>query len=158
MSEPDSKPPGPDVGMPPALYPALAIGGAYFLQQYVPLPQPSLAVYTNSAWVVFALSLGLIVWALRSLRQFKTTAIPHQASTCLVTSGPYGRSRNPIYLGFLLLMLASGLGTGNMWVLLFMPVVMILLTRYAIVPEERFLHDRFGNDYETYRRSVRRWF
>lgn len=157
MSESDSRPPGPDVGLPPALYPALAIGGAYLLQQYLPLPRPTLALYANSAWVVFGLSLGLIFWSLLSLRKFRTTAIPHHASTCLVTSGPYRRSRNPIYLGFLLLMLASGLGTGNMWAVLFMPLVMILLTRYAIIPEEHYLQNRFGENYQTYCRSVRRW-
>lgn len=165
MSEPESqqqapstRPPGPEVGVPPALYPALAIGAAYFLQQYVPLPRPTLAVYANTAWVVFVLGLGLIFWSLLSLRKFRTTAIPHQPSTCLVTTGPYRRSRNPVYLGFLLLMLASGLGAGNMWILLFLPIVMTLLTRGAIIPEEQYLLHRFTEDYENYKRSVRRWF
>ncbi len=148
----------PDVRRPPALYPVLGMGAGYLLQRYLPLPLPTLPVFQVAAWVLFTAGILLIVWSLITLRKFNTTAIAHLASRCLVTSGSYGFSRNPVYLAFLLLMLASALGVGNAWILIACPIVMILLSRYAIHPEENHLQKRFGDQYANYQRRVRRWF
>ncbi len=148
----------PNVRLPPALYPALGIGAGYLLQRYMPLPLPTLPVFQVAAWVLFTAGILLIVWSLITLRKFKTTAIAHLASRCLVTSGSYSFSRNPIYLSFLLLVLASALGIGNAWILIACPIVMTLLSRYAISAEEQHLQNRFGDEYANYQRRVRRWF
>lgn len=99
----------------------------------------------------------LIGWSLVWLRKFKTTALPHQPAKYLISTGPYGFSRNPIYLAFLLLTLASAVATGNLWTLMTLPLVMALLSIFAVNPEEIHLQNTFPDDYKDYTDRVRRW-
>ncbi|RLA45498.1 MAG: isoprenylcysteine carboxylmethyltransferase family protein [Gammaproteobacteria bacterium] len=147
----------PQVPFPPAVYPALAIVGGYFLQRLLPLPQPTHTSFEVTGWVIFSVGILLIIWSLSTLRKFQTTAMPHHSAKHLVTVGPYRFSRNPVYLAFILLTLASALATGNLWILLSLPVISILLATYAIVPEERHLQQMAGDRYTEYSRKVRRW-
>lgn len=147
----------PLVPFPPAVYPALGIVSGYFLQRLLPLPQPTHNSFEISGWVIFSISILLIIWSLTTLRKFKTTAMPHRSAKHLVTVGPYRFSRNPVYLAFILLTLASALATGNLWILLSLPVISMLLATYAIVPEEKHLQKMAGDSYAEYSRKVRRW-
>ena len=156
MSEKET-PDGPQVATPPALYPALGIGIAYFLQLYLPLYLPGSIALKAAAWCVFVLALLLIGWALTTLRKFKTTTLAYQASRYLVTTGPYRFSKNPMYLGFILLMVASALATANAWILLSIAPTLWLLSVYTIGPEEDFLRKQFGSSYQNYSVKVRRW-
>ncbi|MCE3289332.1 MAG: hypothetical protein K0R83_1344, partial [Caulobacter sp.] len=75
----------------------------------------------------------------------------------LVTGGPFRFTRNPMYLGFLLLLagVALGLGAASPWIV---PVVFWLLAdRWYIPFEERAMRRTFGEAYEAYARRVRRW-
>ena len=147
----------PNIHYPPAIYPALAIGLGYFLQRFVPLPKPTHDSFNLTGLVFFAAGILLIGWSLRCLQKFKTTALPHRAASHLISSGPYRFSRNPIYLAFLLLVMASALTTGNLWILISVPVVMLLLSIYVIHPEEVHLRLSFGEEFEAYSYKVRRW-
>ena len=80
-----------------------------------------------------------------------------EAASAIVTVGIYRFTRNPMYLGFLLLLIAWAVFLGNI-VSALMPLLFIAyMNRFQIAPEERALHARFGVPYETYLRSVRRW-
>jgi protein-S-isoprenylcysteine O-methyltransferase Ste14 len=110
--------------------------------------------------LVLALSgLGIIGVCGISFRRAATTLNPvtPQSSTALVTRGLYRYSRNPMYLGFLLLLLAWGLFLANGFALALVPVFIIYMNRFQIAPEERALAARFGADYDAYRSRVRRW-
>jgi protein-S-isoprenylcysteine O-methyltransferase Ste14 len=74
-----------------------------------------------------------------------------------VERGPYGYSRNPIYLGDTLLLL--GLGLAGSWpsLLLGAPIFALAVDRYAIRPEESHLAARFPQDFAAYKKRVRRW-
>ncbi len=147
----------PQIPFPPAIYPALAIGAGYFLQQFVHLQPPAHRSFMSIGWVSFVISILLIIWSLATLKNAGTTALPHRATKQLVTTGPYRFSRNPVYLAFLLLTLASALTAGNLWILLSLPVVMALLTAHAVGPEEKHLQEVFDKHYDDYCRTVRRW-
>ena len=82
--------------------------------------------------------------------------LPEQSAK-VVRTGIYKFSRNPMYVGFFLMLLAWSV---NMQQLLAVPLLVAFvayLTRYQIIPEERFLKDKFGNEYIDYCRQVRRW-
>ena len=74
-----------------------------------------------------------------------------------MVTGPFRLTRNPLFVGLLLLYSGVCLVAGTPWPLLFLPVVVALLHRIVILPEERFLEDRFGNKYRDYKGRVRRW-
>lgn len=95
--------------------------------------------------------------AITALRRAKTTVLPTKITEHLVTTGPYGFTRNPIYLGNVLLILGLALVTGNAWLLPLAFVAAALTSRLAIVGEERHLDQRFGKKYRDYAKRVRRW-
>lgn len=101
---------------------------------------------------------GLVgIPAVWHFRRARTSPFPWDPSVALVTSGPFRFTRNPMYLGFALLY-ASAAGFGrSWWPLLTLPVVLLVVTRTAIVHEERYLEAQFGVAYRAYLERVRRW-
>ena len=104
-----------------------------------------------------AAGIALIFWAIATLRRANTTVMPHKRSEHLVTSGPFARFRNPIYLGEVLLMLAIAELTKNVYFVIAALFFAISVTQLQILAEERHLSARFGDAYEAYRARARRW-
>ena len=153
---------GADMPLPPAIYPLICVGGSYFLNKYIPLTAPAFlttdaAINDKLAAVVLISSLLLIAWSIFALRRNETTLLPHRAVTRLVTNGPFQYSRNPIYLGFSLLLLAMFFSTLNVWLVILLPLNLWLLQHYVILPEEKHLKERFEADFQDYQSLVRRW-
>ncbi|MEM8632849.1 MAG: isoprenylcysteine carboxylmethyltransferase family protein [Pseudomonadota bacterium] len=99
----------------------------------------------------------LAVLAVMEMRKAQTTPIPHMAPSALVTTGIFSRSRNPIYLGDVLILLGLILWWDAVPSLILVPLFVWVITDRFIGPEEGRLHAAFGTHYETYKRQVRRW-
>ena len=113
-----------------------------------------------------ALALGLVVagvvvsaLGLVSFRRAGTTVNPIKPETAgsLVVSGIYRRTRNPMYLGFLLGLAGWAVFLSNALAFIFLPVFVLYLNRFQIRPEERALTALFGEDFAAYQSKVRRW-
>ncbi|TKB43530.1 methyltransferase family protein [Thalassotalea mangrovi] len=108
----------------------------------------------------FAVSgLLIIILAVIEFRRQHTTVDPrdpNQSST-LVCEGIFKVTRNPMYLGFSLLLLAWGMLLSSMLSLLWVPLFMAYLNQWQIKPEERLLRQKFPDQYPAYRQRVRRW-
>lgn len=96
---------------------------------------------------------------LRSFRRARTTVNPlkPEAATSLVSAGIYRVTRNPMYLGLALLLLAWSIYLASPWTLAIVAGFVLFIDRLQIVPEERVLAALFGPDFEQYRARVRRW-
>lgn len=103
--------------------------------------------------------LGFDFAALLSFMRARTTINPLRpaATSALVISGVYRITRNPMYLGMLLLLLAWATFLANGVAYLLAPLFMLYIGRFQIAPEERMLLAKFGADFATYQASVRRW-
>lgn len=112
------------------------------------------------AWLgalAIAAGIGLIAWAIRLFQRVGTTHHPGEEPTVLVVTGPYRRTRNPMYIGLTAILSGIGLLAGA-WPFLLAPIAFLLLMNAFRVPhEERALAEAFGADFEAYRRRVRRW-
>ena len=110
--------------------------------------------------VLMALAgLALELWGLWAFRRHRTTPnplAPERART-VVQSGPYRFTRNPMYVGVALQLLAWCVYLGNPLALLALAVFVAYITRFQILPEERALAQNFGAPYAQYLRRVRRW-
>jgi len=82
---------------------------------------------------------------------------PHQSAS-LVVDGIYRYTRNPMYLGFLLMLIAWSLYLGSVFAALLLPLFMLYMNRFQIKPEERHMRALFGDDYTQYVSRVGRWF
>jgi protein-S-isoprenylcysteine O-methyltransferase Ste14 len=96
-------------------------------------------------------------WSLWLFAHHDTGLLPGGATMSLIEEGPYRLSRNPLYVGLLALHLALALLVPSVWAVVTLPASVLLVRWGAIRPEERFLHERFGADYDAYTRRVRRW-
>lgn len=109
----------------------------------------------------FFLFLGLlfILPAAFSFFKAKTTVDPRtpNKSNTLVISGLYKISRNPMYVGMLLCLIALSVAQGNLISVLISFLFALYLTRFQIKPEERFLTEKFSEQYLQYCEQVRRW-
>ena len=87
----------------------------------------------------------------------RTTIVPHALAKRLIVSGPYRVTRNPMYLGLVVLYLGVTLVTNVAWPLLFLPFPLWVLHTKIIPYEEENLARIFGDEYREYQRRVRRW-
>lgn len=110
---------------------------------------------------VFLSVVGAVVciWGVVAFRRARTTVDPTrpEKASSLVRDGIYRFTRNPMYLGFLLLLGGLALLLGN-WLALFVSIAFVpYMNRFQIEPEERALASIFGTEFERFRREVRRW-
>jgi protein-S-isoprenylcysteine O-methyltransferase Ste14 len=130
---------------------------AYFLGRFVPLSfsMPTILRYLGLALTFAGFLLG--IGALLEFRKARTTLDPHGSAKQLVTSGIYRFTRNPIYLGFLLMVMGLPLNSGLYWGILLAPFYILMMNRLIIQNEEAYLERKFGNVYSGYTSRVRRW-
>ncbi|ASJ75104.1 methyltransferase family protein [Granulosicoccus antarcticus] len=94
-----------------------------------------------------------------AFRHAHTTVDPRtpSATRVLVTIGIYGLTRNPMYLGILLILVAWLIFLGNLLPIVLLPLFVLYMNRFQIAPEERVLREKFGDEYAEYQNKVRRW-
>ena len=148
-----------DHKIPPPAIALTCAGLAWALARYTPefafalpgrLPIAALLVLLG-----FALEMaGIIVF-----RKARTTVNPlsPDKATSIVQAGPYKFTRNPMYVGMAIFLLAYCVYLANPLSVLPVVAFVVYITRFQIIPEERFLLSKFGESYASYTRSVRRW-
>jgi protein-S-isoprenylcysteine O-methyltransferase Ste14 len=120
------------------------------------------ATLIASPWTIFGivpigLGVTLNLVADRMFRQAKTTVKPLAESTVLVTGGVFRFSRNPMYVGFVLILGGIAVVMGSLTPFLAPLLFVCLMNRLFISPEERMLEAKFGQTYRDYKKQVRRW-
>ena len=109
--------------------------------------------------LVLILGLACAIPSFKLFARYKTTISPLKPSdaTALVTEGMYRYSRNPMYLGLLLLTIASTIWFGTWFGIIINILFIFLINFLQIIPEEEALLEIFGEEYEEYKKNVRRW-
>lgn len=149
-----------DVALPGLLRPPLVLLAAIILGvvlnliwrlRFVPA-----ALVPAGPIIVFA-AVVLFVLSLREFRAAGTSVRGSKRSVTIVRTGPYGFSRNPIYVAFVLLVLGLALWLNNLWLLVALAGLASFLSIVIIPREEQFLERNFQAQYSEYKASVRRW-
>jgi len=118
---------------------------------------PTLRLAVVIVLIVFGVAMAFL--GLKAFGKAKTTVNPVNidAASSLVTTGVYGYTRNPMYVGLTSLLMAWAVYLSTPLALLGPLVFVLYITRFQIAPEERVLGRIFGRDYDDYRARVRRW-
>jgi protein-S-isoprenylcysteine O-methyltransferase Ste14 len=153
----NGRPDSPGVRFPPPLLYAVAVMAGVLLDRQWTLPIGADVPRRMLAWFLIAAWAMLTVSSVRSFRQRRTSLVPIRPATSLVIAGPYRYSRNPMYLGLAVLTVALGLFLNTWWPILLLVPALAIVQWFVIAREERYLHRRFGADYDAYVRHVRRW-
>jgi len=144
--------------IPPVAF-ALSLAFGYGMNILIPvtaLPTDHSILYWSGI-ILLTIGSGLGFLGLRRFYRLKVDPHPNTGASDLVTSGLYTISRNPMYLGLLVILLGIGLVSGNIWFLIAWPGLWLHLRYHVIAREEAYLTHKFGEDYLNYMRNVRRW-
>ena len=145
-----------------AVFPPLLFGLALAAGLLLGWPFPAHLFAPGDFRLVLGIGLMLagIAFGFPAVRRFKaagTNVNPMQPSTAFVATGPYRWSRNPMYVGFILLYVGLGVLTNSVWMIVMLVPVLFILRKGVILREERYLSAKFGDPYRAYCRQVRRW-
>lgn len=146
-----------DKKIPPPIVTLIFAGVIYFTAEYF---YRFYFVYQTAICLFFAvLGVCILSIALYQFKLFKTTINPikPEAASTLVTSGIFRFSRNPMYLGMLLLILSLWIKTGAITGFIVVPCYIAYLNYFQIAPEERVMKALFTDSYIAYCQQVRRW-
>jgi protein-S-isoprenylcysteine O-methyltransferase Ste14 len=114
--------------------------------------------HNQVAVVLVAAGFLIGILGVATFRRAKTTVDPTKPrASSLVTWGVYAVSRNPMYLGGLIMLLGWALFLSNALAFLFLPAYILYINRFQIAPEERALTSLFGATYAAYQVRARRW-
>lgn len=100
----------------------------------------------------------LMALAVMEFRKHRTTLIPHETPERMIQSGIFSRTRNPIYLGDVMLLAGFILSWDAVLSLPLIPIFMWVLEKRFVVPEENCLRRSFRMDFARYADKTRRWF
>lgn len=162
MSRSDSPPSKPAARLALKVPPLLVVVVSAALMWWLPVWErtPRLDPWHGTASALVALlGIGVCLAGVLAFRRVRTTVDPMHpaAASTLVVRGIYHRSRNPMYLGFLLVLLAWALFLSKLSAWLVLPLFVLYLNRFQITPEEHALRERFGPAFDAYAAQVRRW-
>ena len=148
---------GPDVIALPPLILGAAIALGLILNYFWPAKvlTRSLAVPLGILIVFVAVAIGIL--AVREMVTASTPLDVRKRSTRIVTSGVFQQSRNPIYLGMVLLCTGVAFLVDSLLLLGLVPLFAAILQKGVIEPEEAYLERNFGEEYLRYKARVRRW-
>jgi protein-S-isoprenylcysteine O-methyltransferase Ste14 len=144
----------PPLGFAAALVLAGALGAWVPLGLLPPFPWRAGVV---AGLAVTALALATSLSGFLAFRRAGTNVNPTKPALTVVRDGAFRYTRNPMYLGMVVLMLGIGLVFSNFWAVLLAPVLWFALDRGVVRREEAYLEAKFGDDYRALLAATRRW-
>ncbi|HKH19649.1 MAG TPA: isoprenylcysteine carboxylmethyltransferase family protein [Gammaproteobacteria bacterium] len=158
MQQPDSTERGANVNIPPPLvFIACIVLGALLQYGVAPIPFPDDAWIRIAGAIILVAALALIFSALATFKKTGQDPKPWKPTPELIIEGPYRWTRNPMYVGLASILVGLGLALNNLWFSLLAAAALVAVHFMAVLPEEKYLNEKFGRDYEDYRKKVRRY-
>ncbi|HWA39587.1 MAG TPA: isoprenylcysteine carboxylmethyltransferase family protein [Burkholderiales bacterium] len=134
---------------------AMVAGAAAGAFRPAPLGSQPFGLVVGVALVVAGIA--IVAWCKRTLAAANTPLPGGLPTTAIVRTGPYGRSRNPIYVAFALVHAGTGLCLDSAWILAALAPALLVIGQVVVPREERYLEEKFGDEYRAYKAAVRRW-
>jgi protein-S-isoprenylcysteine O-methyltransferase Ste14 len=148
-----------ELKIPPLVITALVAIAMWGISLITPLLEIFTPYRVPVAIAIALAGIAFNITGIISFRQAQTTVNPvkPESASSLVSSGIYRVTRNPMYVGFLFVLMAWAAFLSSPWTLLGPLAFFFYISRFQIVPEERALSEIFGTDYTAYKMRVHRW-
>lgn len=127
------------------------------LHLLVPIYKYNISHYQWIGLPIIVIGILVNLQAKGTVLKSKSTVIPFQKPRLLVRHGPFHYSRNPMYLGMLLVLIGESMLLGSLSAMIAPILFVIIITIKFIKPEEKILENVFEGDYKNYKKEVRRW-
>lgn len=132
----------------------LAVGGILHFFYPVPFVSENFQIF---GYVLIVAGLGIILFSASQFKKHHTNIEPWKTTSNIITTGIYSKTRNPIYLSFLIIHLGVAIAANSFWILALILVLFFLLTKFVIRKEEKYLEEKFDREYLSYKQNTRRW-
>ena len=143
---------------PPLVYVGFIVLGIIFRYALFPIAASGhLLTYRLVGAAVLCMGLFLINGARILFARSGQSPIPWKPTPELLFQGPYRFTRNPMYVGLTLIQFGLGLALNNLWISVLAPVSLLVVHFLAVLPEEKYLSEKFGDSYRAYLTKVRRY-
>ncbi len=148
-----------ELKVPPPAIALLTAIGMWAISGSMPILELPRNVSLLAAGTLALAGLAIALAGVISFRRARTTVNPTkpQETSALVSSGIYKATRNPMYAGLLLVLVAWSVFLSSAWSLIGAAAFVLYISRFQIIPEERVLSAKFGEAYDSYKARVRRW-
>jgi protein-S-isoprenylcysteine O-methyltransferase Ste14 len=148
-----------ELKIPPPIVGLIVAAGMWAVAHLPPILHSPTLVRLWAAAVLGAIGVAVAIGGVLSFRRAKTTVNPlkPETSAALVATGVYSFTRNPMYLGMMLVLFAWAVYLSSIWSVIGPVLFASYITRFQIVPEERVLDRLFGASFAEYKKRVRRW-
>lgn len=148
-----------ELRIPPPIVGVLVAAGMWQIARITPLIELPSTVRIGVAVVLAVIGIGFTASGVTAFRRAKTTVNPMkpETATSLISSGVYGLSRNPMYVGLVFVLTGWAIFLSAVLALLGPIFFFLYMNRFQIAPEEKVLSEVFGAGYDVYRSKVRRW-
>ncbi len=145
--------------IPPPIQALLSVTMMWLISRYFPYANFTLNGINLLALVFLIIAVILLIFSVNKFIEIKTTISPLKPNktSSLVNSGIYSYTRNPMYLGLLLILFSTAFLLKNFISFLIIPLFIFFITKNQILPEEEALENLFGEEYKNYKEEVRRW-
>ncbi len=146
------------VALPPMFFVG-ALAMMYLLHNSIPgfyFFRSRLSLILGGMMVCFGIA--MVLWAVKTLKKAGTTHIPFEESTTLVQTGPFSYTRNPVYLGMVIILFGVFCFMGSSTPLMMVFIFGGIIEDKFIMAEEKMLEEKFGEQYLTYKKKASRWF
>ncbi|MHA1673469.1 MAG: methyltransferase family protein [Promethearchaeota archaeon] len=122
-----------------------------------PIYKIILPPYSFIGILILGIGLTIILWTVVTMKKSHTTIEFYDIPSSLVITGPFSISRNPMYIGGVILLISISVFLGSLISFIFPPLVFLILHFYYLPIEEEKMQNLFGNEYIQYKNNVRRW-
>lgn len=141
----------------PPMWLVIGIVAIFALNEFLPGPRYTGLASQAAGGAILVAGLVLLIFAGGLFKRAGTDLIPFRNVTTLVTSGVFAYSRNPMYLGMVLVLLGTAVTVGAVTTLVVPPLFAAIIQWRFILPEEAMLERQFPEDFPAYCQRVRRW-
>jgi protein-S-isoprenylcysteine O-methyltransferase Ste14 len=142
---------------PPLVFLGFTLLGVALRHTVGPIPFPATFGARLLGVLVLLLGVGTVLSARTLFGRSGQSPIPWKPTPELIVRGPYRFTRNPMYVGITTVQAGLGVALGNVWISVLAPIALVTVHFIAVLPEERYLAEKFGASYREYRAKVRRY-
>jgi protein-S-isoprenylcysteine O-methyltransferase Ste14 len=153
----EDKQDNPGILLPPPLTYLLPLVFGLLLDRRIHVPCLPHSVARSLGWPLLGGGVLLNGWFAVTMRRTDTPIDPRKPVSKLVTDGPFRYTRNPAYLSMTMIYAGVSALRNALWPILVLPLVVYVIQRDQVEREEQYMERIFGEEYLTYKRSVRRW-
>jgi protein-S-isoprenylcysteine O-methyltransferase Ste14 len=144
------------IAPPPLIFlSSLLLGGIVSWFYPIQILNGGLSIILGNLLCLFGIAVIAVIFL--QMRKAKTNINPWKPTIKILDTGFYGYSRNPIYVAMVLIYLGITCFFNSVWFLLFLPFCLLTIHFGVILREEKYLENKFGEDYLDYKKRVRRW-